>query len=112
RTADTHHPDLLSILVSAFDQQSVPMDVGDLIGQAAILFVASYENVATVLTWTTFLLAQHPEIMDDVQAELANVLGGRPPSAEQLENLPLLDAVIKESMRVLPPVPFLVRKVV
>jgi cytochrome P450 len=112
RTAPSQHTDLLSILVTAFDQQSVPMDVSDLIGQAAILFVASYENVATVLTWTTFLLAQHPEIMDDVQAELRDVLGGLPPSADQLERLPLLDAVVKETMRVLPPVPFLVRKVV
>jgi cytochrome P450 len=105
-------PDLLQILVAAFDEQAVPMDMGDLIGQAAILFVASYENVATVLTWTTFLLAQHPEIMDDVQAELRDVLDGRLPTADDLEKLPLLDAVVKESMRVLPPVPFLVRKVV
>jgi cytochrome P450 len=112
RSAPSHQTDLLSLLVTAFDEQSVPMDVSDLIGQAAILFVASYENVATVLTWTAFLLAQHPEIMDDVQAELRDVLDGRPPTAEQLEGLTLLDAVVKESMRVLPPVPFLVRKVV
>ena len=112
RTSPSQNPDLLNILASAFDHQSVPMDIGDLIGQAAILFVASYENVATVLTWTAFLLAQHPEIMDDVQTELRDVLGGRPPTAEQLERLTLLDAVVKESMRVLPPVPFLVRKVV
>jgi cytochrome P450 len=112
RIAPSQRTDLLSVLVAAFDQQSVPMDIGDLIGQAAILFVASYENVATVLTWTTFLLAQHPQIMDDVQAELREVLDGRPPTADDLEKLPLLDAVVKESMRVLPPVPFLVRKVV
>ncbi len=112
RSTPSQHTDLLSLLVTAFDQQSVPMDDSDLIGQAAILFVASYENVATVLTWSAFLLAQHPEILDDVQAELHHVLEGRPPTAEQLEKLTLLDAVVKESMRVLPPVPFLVRKVV
>ncbi len=110
RAAPSERVDLLSTLVAAFDQQSVPMDNSDLIGQAAILFVASYENVAAVLTWTAFLLAQHPEIMDDLHAELRAVLDGQPPSAEQLDRLPLLDAVIKESMRVLPPVPFLVRK--
>lgn len=111
RRAPSHYTDVLNTLVTAFDEQSVPMEYSDLIGQATIMFVASYENVASVLTWTALLLAQHPRVMEQLRAELTTVLGGATPSAEQLEQLPYLDAVVKESMRVLPPVPFLVRKV-
>jgi cytochrome P450 len=112
RANPTQHTDVLNILVSAFDEQKVPMDESELIGQATVMFIASYENVASVLTWTLFLLAQHPQIMNDLYAELTSVLDGNPPNVETLEKLPLLDAVVKESMRVLPPVPYLVRKAI
>jgi cytochrome P450 len=65
--------------------------------------VAGYETTARALTWTLFLLAQHPRIAADLLDELAP-LGGGPPAASQLRELPLLDRVIKESLRILPPV--------
>ncbi len=112
RTAPSRDCDLLQVLVRAFDQQSVPMDSADLIGQAAIMFAASYENVASVLTWSSFLLAQHPEVMAELHSELRETLNGQPPTLEELDDMPLLDAVVKETMRIIPPVPFLARKVV
>jgi cytochrome P450 len=81
----------------------------ELVGQTAILFMASFETTASALTWTLFLLAQHPAVMRDLMDELSGVLGGNPPVAEQLARLPFLNNVIKESMRVLPPVPYTVR---
>jgi cytochrome P450 len=98
-------PDLLDILVRAHDQGHGPMSDTDLIGQALILIAASYENVSSALTWTLFLVAQHP----GVAADLCDELGSLTPTAGRLTNLPLLDAVVKESLRVLPPVPFTVR---
>jgi cytochrome P450 len=95
----------------ALAQQNRIMDSADLVGQAGILFAASYENVANVLTWTLFLLAQHPAVMSELAGELDQTLGGEPPTAAQLDQLPLLDAVIKEALRVLPPVPYLIRAV-
>ena len=83
----------------------------DLIGQAAVLFAASYENVGNSLTWTLFLLAQHPRVLARLQEELEQTLKGEAPTSAQLDHLPFLDAVIKESMRVLAPVPYLVRAV-
>jgi cytochrome P450 len=110
RANPSQHTDVLKTLVQAFDEQRVPIDESELIGQATVMFIASYENVGSVLTWTLFLLAQHPEVMGDLHAELSAALGDRPPDTEKIEKLPLLDAVIKESMRVLPPVPYLLRK--
>ena len=101
--------DVLSILIQARDDENRSMTDMELVGQAMILFGASFETTASTLTWTTFLLAQHPAIMRELMDELDRVLGGRPPSPEQLPQLSFLDRVIKESMRILPPVPFTIR---
>ncbi len=76
----------------------------ELMGHANVIFVAGHETSANALTWTLFLLSQHPAIAADVVDELA-VLDG-PPTLEQLAQLPLLDRVVKESLRVLSPVPW------
>src|SRR5260370_37725857 len=79
RANPTQPTDVLNILESAFDEQRVPMDASELIGQATVMFISSYENVASVLTWTLFLLAHHPHIMNDLHAALKSVLHANPP---------------------------------
>ncbi len=101
--------DVLSILVQARDDENHGMTDMELVGQAAILFGASYETTASTLTWTLFLLAQHPQISRDLMDELDGVLAGSPPRYDQLPQLPLLERVIKESMRILAPVPYTIR---
>jgi cytochrome P450 len=59
------------------------------------------------LAWIFFLLTQHPEIYQAVVEELDSVLHGAVPTPQQLAELPLLDRVVKESMRLLPALPFL-----
>jgi cytochrome P450 len=61
------------------------------------------------MTWTLLLLAQHPQIAEDLADELAPALRGGAPSLDGLEKLPLLDAVLRESMRIFPPVPYAIR---
>src|SRR5690606_21448741 len=51
-----------------------------------------------------FLLSQHPDVAAGVADELDRALAGRLPTVDDLPELPLLEAVIKESMRLLPPV--------
>jgi cytochrome P450 len=105
----TDRTDVLSILIQARDGENRAITDIELVGQATILFGASFETTASTLTWTIFLLAQHPAVMREVMDELDRVLGGRAPSREQLSQLTFLDHVIKESMRILPPVPFTIR---
>jgi cytochrome P450 len=94
--------DVLSLLIRARDEAGMGMTDAELIGQAAVLFGAAHLTTANTLTWTLFLLAQHPKVAEALCAELTGVLGGAAPTVEQQEQLPLLDRVIKESMRVLP----------
>ena len=108
RAAATCGSDVLSLLTRA-QRDGAPISDAELVSQATILFAASYETTVNALTWTLFLLAQHPSIMADLLDELDGTLKGGPPTSDQLDHLPLLEAVIKESMRILPPVPFIAR---
>jgi cytochrome P450 len=102
---------VFSVLVNAHRESLAQMTDTDLLSQSTTMFAASYETVASTLTWTLFLLSQHPQVMADLHDEVTETLGGAPPTPGQLDRLPLLDAVIKEAMRVIPPVPLLVRTV-
>ena len=109
RRDSSDRTDVLSLLIQARDDENRGMTDTELVGQATILFGASFETTASTLTWTVFLLAQHPAIMGELMDELDRVLGGNAPTRDQLAQLSFLDRVIKESMRILPPVPFTIR---
>jgi len=99
--------DVLSMLIKAHDAETgMTLTEDELLGHVSVIFAAGHETSANALTWTLFLLSQHPEIAADLLDELEGVLHGAAPSIEQLQKLPLLERVIKESMRVLPPVPW------
>ncbi len=104
-----NHRNVLSLLIEARDDENRAMTDEELVGQATILFGASFETAATTLTWTLFLLAQHPAVMRKLMEELDSVLGGKAPEPNQLPRLEFLAFVIKESMRVLSPVPYAIR---
>ncbi len=93
--------DVLSMILQAHDEQGVISD-DELVGQAALVFAAAHLTTAHSLTWTLMLLAQHPDVMQSLHAELRQQLSGGFPTLEATEQLPVLDRVLKESMRVLP----------
>src|SRR5262249_43126745 len=94
--------DVLSLLIAARDDQGESMSEEELVGQAAVLFIAGHETTANTLAWTLVLLAQHALVLAELEAELDDTLKGQPPSVEQLKSLLRLDQVVKESMRVFP----------
>ena len=99
--------DMVSLLLQARDAESgAELTEEELLGHVGVIFVAGHETSATALTWTLFLLAQHPDVAADLLDELDSVLHGEAPTIEQLSQLPLLERVVKESMRVLSPVPW------
>jgi cytochrome P450 len=104
--------DMLSMLVAARDEDGSTFDEDDLVGHTGVIFAAGHETSTNALAWTLFLLATHPDVALDLVDELAGALRGEAPTVEQLARLPYLDAVVKESMRVLPPVPLHPRIVV
>ncbi|HEU5374953.1 MAG TPA: cytochrome P450 [Ktedonobacteraceae bacterium] len=68
-----------------------------------LLFVSAYAPIAA-LSWTWFLLAQAPEQESKLCKEVGQVLAGRPAQIADLSHLPYLTGVLKESLRLYPPV--------
>jgi cytochrome P450 len=103
RAAGTDAGDVLSTLIQARDEDGNSLSEDEIVSNATTLFIAGHETTANALSWTLLLLAQHPQVMRDLYDELDGTLHGDAPRVEQVENLKLLDAVIKESLRLLPP---------
>lgn len=97
------HGDLLSMLLSVRDEEGNPMPEQQLLDECLTLFVAGHETTAAVLTWTWYLLSQHPAIAQQLYEQIDAVLGDQPITFDKLPELPLLEAVIKETMRLYPP---------
>lgn len=106
RAAQEKH-DALSVLVSARGADGSALPDALLVGLANELFIGGHETIGRTLAWTLFLLERHPQVLSDLLDELSGVLRGDAPTLDQMDRLPLLDRVIKESMRLLPAIPFL-----
>ena len=97
------HGDLLSMLMAARDDDGSGMTDAQLRDEVMTMFLAGHETTATALSWTFYLLSTHPTVERTLRAELDTVLGGRPPTMQDLAELPYLDCVCKESLRLNPP---------
>jgi cytochrome P450 len=71
--------------------------------EALTLFLAGHETTASSLSWTWWLLAQNPEVVAKLHAELDAVLNGRVPMVDDLPKLKYTSCILSESMRVYPP---------
>lgn len=96
--------DLLSVFLQVQDDEGIGMTDRQLHDEIMTLFLAGHETTANVLSWTWFLLGQHPEVEKKLFEELERVLGGRVPTPADLSRLTYVDTVLRESMRLYPPV--------
>ncbi|WP_164871722.1 cytochrome P450 [Solirhodobacter olei] len=94
--------DYLSTLLTAKDQQGRPLTPKQIRDDMFSVLIAGHETTALTLTFTFYLLTQHPEIQARVIAEIDEVLGERDATSEDIARLKLTNAVILESMRVYP----------
>jgi cytochrome P450 len=85
------------------------MSEAEVIGNAVVLFLAGHETSANALSWAIFLPAQHPTVAHALLDELETHLRGEPPTLEKLSNLRLLDGVINETLRLFPPLAYIMR---
>jgi cytochrome P450 len=97
--------DLLSILLAARDVEGDGTGMTDdqVRDEALTLITAGHETTANGLTWTWYMLGQHPAVEERFHAELADVLAGRSPGVEDANALEYTEAVLLESMRLYPP---------
>ncbi|CAI5463164.1 unnamed protein product [Closterium sp. Yama58-4] len=102
-------PSILRFLLASREEVSSVQLRDDLLS----MLVAGHETTGSVLTWTVYLLAQHPEKMVKAQEEAERVLGGKShPSLADTRELKYLTRCINESMRLYPHPPILIRRAV
>ena len=109
--ATMENPSLLRFLV---DQRGEEASSTQLRDDLMTMLIAGHETTASALTWCLFELAQKPELLGEVRAELDAVLPDRraPRSLEAIRELELTRLTVAESLRMYPQPPLLIRRAV
>lgn len=95
--------DLLEMLLLSQDAEGSTMSDEQLRDEVMTLFLAGHETTANALSWSWYLLAQHPAVEERLFEEIRSVLGGKTPTAGDVARLPYTEMIVKEAMRLYPP---------
>ncbi|MCD7450821.1 hypothetical protein HAX54_008564 [Datura stramonium] len=121
RKISTHHQvlseecpnDLLEVMIKATHEytNSSNITVNDIVEECKTIFFAGKHTTSNLLTWTTILLAMHPQWQELAREEVLRVCGARdPPSKDHLSKLKTLGMILNESVRLYPPAVAAIRR--
>lgn len=96
--------DLLYRLIQATDEEGRGMTDKQLRDEVITLFAAGHETTTLAITYAILFVANHPQTAQRLNDEVDRVLGKERPSAQHVPELPYTEAVVKEAMRLYPPV--------
>jgi cytochrome P450 len=103
--------DFIGMLVAARDRLTgAPMGERELVDEVMTLIIAGHETAASTLNSTWYLLSQHPQVLERLQAEIDAVPEQAVPDLAATEALPYTRAVLAETLRLYPPVWLLSRR--
>ncbi|NJS37132.1 MAG: cytochrome P450 [Brachymonas sp.] len=108
--AEQAYSDILSSLLQARTQDGQHLSVEELVNEIAVLFLAGHETSASALSWSLYFLAQSPEVQKRVHEEVDQVIGTSELTLAHLNQLNLTRRVFRETLRLYPPLGFLVRE--
>lgn len=99
--------DIMSLLVKANtgENEKGKLSEEEMFGEMRTILLAGHETVAVTLLWTLLELARHPEVQNTLRKEIreteknVRAHGGTYFTANDLDDMPYLAAVLKESMR-------------
>jgi cytochrome P450 len=100
---------LIAQLFEARDANGKPLTRRAIRNEAIVIFMAGHETTANTLAWAFYLVSQSPRVAARLEEEFRTVLAGRIPGPEDVPRLAYTRAVIEETLRLYPPVPFLGR---
>jgi len=107
RRSGRDHGDLLSMLLSAQDEEAEGaagrMSDVQVRDEAMTIFLAGHETTANALTWTWYLLSTAPAVEARLHEEVDRALQGRLPRVADIASLSFVERVVTESMRLYPP---------
>ena len=104
--------DALSLLIQAEDEDGSKLSLDELKDQIMLLLFAGHETLTSAIASFCLLVAQHPTVLAALRAEQQRFPADQPLAIEQLKQMTYLDQVIREVMRLIPPVGGGFRKVI
>ena len=104
------NPDVLDLLIASRDSQGEPLSEREIRDEIVTFIVAGHETVAAALTWCWALLATHPEVQRQLQAEVDSVVTPEHLTLVDLAKLPFTRACVDEALRMYPPAWLITRK--
>jgi enediyne biosynthesis protein E7 len=104
RREPEQHFDFLSMLMASRDRDTDEgMSEKELIDEVLTLIVAGHETTAAALTWTWYLISQHPDAQARLQAEADRMPGDGTLGLDAAESLAFTHQVLQEALRLYPP---------
>jgi cytochrome P450 len=104
RQTHRDEPDLLSMFLSARDEETgTGMTDRQLRDEVMTMLLAGHETTSLALSWTYYLLSQHPDVERRIEDEVDRVVGGARPGFTHVEQLTSTRNTIEESLRLYPP---------
>jgi cytochrome P450 len=103
---------VLDDLLAAAHEDGTPIGDREVRDALFTILIAGHDTTALALSWALAEIARRPDVIDRLTDELRRVTGGGPPEAGHLPDLEYLDGTVRESLRLRPVAPFVVRKTV
>lgn len=103
REHGTGEDHLLARLLAARTEDGEAMSRAQLRDEVVTMMLAGHETTALVLTYAVYLLGSNPDQAARLRDEVDRVIGKRTARMTDLPNLPFLDAVVREALRIYPP---------
>lgn len=101
---------MLKMLTKSTYDDGTPLSRQEIRDQVVTFLLAGHETTANALTWVWILLSKHPQMAKLLQQELHEVLGGRPPTFEDVPRLIYTNQVVQETLRLYPPAWIILRE--
>ncbi|MEX2288108.1 MAG: cytochrome P450 [Planctomycetaceae bacterium] len=100
---------VLADLLEAFHEDGKPLTDQEIRDALVTLIFAGHDTTSVALAWVLEQTVPRADVVQRITDELRRTTGGRPPRADQLNQLAYLDATIRESLRIRTIMPFVVR---
>ncbi|KAI8991429.1 cytochrome P450 [Mycotypha africana] len=114
--ANNRHKDLLTTMIELVDDDTGKgLTLEEIRNQCLTFLAAGHETTSVSLSWCLWLLAQYQQIQDNLRAEVRTLFKehdnndgdiNNVPTYDEINALPLLNNVVRETLRLIPPVPY------
>ncbi|MGS0740504.1 cytochrome P450 [Glaciimonas sp. GG7] len=97
----TNPTNLLEALVAVQSTEEGTFTDAEIVGNVLTLLLVGEDTTANTLSWVIYFMAQYPEVQEKMQIEIDSILNtvGRPLDIKSLDQLPYIEAVVKETLR-------------